>query len=82
MNIVDSDRVLVLTAKTCGPEYGNRKIVYMPIDWNQILCVDKKEIILGQLNACQTLLRHASEPDREVIEKEIAELKMSLDLMQ
>lgn len=82
MNILGSERVLVLTAKTCGPSCNNRKIVYMPIDSNHILCVDKKEIILSQLNACQMLLPHTQTPDREVVEKEISELKMALDLIQ
>jgi len=77
-----SERVLVLTAKSCGPACGNRKIVYLPIDSNHILCVDKKEIILSQLNACQKLLPDAQELDRELVEKEISELKTALDLIQ
>jgi len=82
MNISGYEKILVLTAKTCGPAYGNRKIVYMSSDWNHILCVDKKEIILSQMNACQRLLPYAPEPDRELVEKEISELKMALDLIQ
>lgn len=82
MNIFDSDRVLVLTAKTCGPDYGKRKIVYLPIGWNHVLCVDRKEIVLSQLYACEKLLSHVSERDRELVEKEISELKMALDLIQ
>jgi len=82
MNIFDSDRVLVLTAKTCGPDCGNRKIVYLPIGWNHILCVDRKEIVLSQLYACEKLLSHVSEHDRALVEKEISELKMALDLIQ
>jgi hypothetical protein len=82
MNIFGSERVLVLNAKTCGPALGSRKIVYLPADLNHILCVDKKEIILSQLNACQRLLPHAQECDRELVEKEISELRMALDLIQ
>jgi hypothetical protein len=82
MNILGFEKVLVLTAKTCGPAYGNKKIVYMPSDWNHVLCVDKKEIIMSQMNACQRLLPYASEPDKELVEKEISELKMALDLIQ
>jgi hypothetical protein len=82
MNIFGSERVLVLTAKTCGPVRGSRKIVYLPIDLNHVLCVDKREIILSQLNACQRLLPHAQGVDRELVEKEISELKMALDLIQ
>ena len=82
MNIFGSERVLVLTAKTCGPACGSRKIVYLPIDSNHILCVDKREIILSQLNACQRPLPHTQEQDRELVEKEISELKMTLDVIQ
>jgi len=82
MNIFGSDRVLLLTAKACGSERGNRKIVYLPIDWSHLLCVDKREIILSELNACQVLLPHVSGQDRELVEKEISELKMALDLIQ
>jgi hypothetical protein len=81
MNIFGSEGVLVSTAKTCGPARGNRKIVYLPIDSNHILCMDKKDIILSQLNACQKLLIHVQELDRGMVEKEISELKMALDLM-
>ena len=82
MNIFGSERVLVLTAKTCGPASGTRKIVYLPGGSNHILCVDKREIILSQLHACQKLLPHAQDLDRELVEKEISELKMALDLIQ
>ncbi|HEV8406060.1 MAG TPA: hypothetical protein VGQ13_09175 [Nitrososphaera sp.] len=81
MNIFGSEKVLVLTAKTCGPACGNRKIVYLPIDSNHISCIDKKDIILSQLNACQKLLIHVQELDRGMVENEISELKMALDLM-
>lgn len=82
MNIFGSERILVLTAKTCGPACGNRKIVYLSSDSNYILCIDKRDIILSQLNACQKLLPHIQELDREMVEKEISELKMALDLIQ
>jgi hypothetical protein len=82
MNIFGSERILVLTAKTCGPACGNRKIVYLPSDSNYILCIDKRDIILSQLNGCQKLLPHIQELDREMVEKEISELKMALDLIQ
>ena len=63
-------------------ENGNRKIVYLPSDSNHILCVDKEEIILSQLTACRTLLSYVSEPDRELVKKEISELELALDLIR
>jgi len=82
MNILNSETILMLTAKTCGPTQGNKKIVYLPIESNHGLCVDKREIMLSQLNACLRLLPSAQNLDREIVEREISELKMALDLIQ
>jgi hypothetical protein len=46
------------------------------------LCIDKKDIISAELEACERLLKYtADKEDEETIKKEIAELKMALDLM-
>ena len=46
------------------------------------LCLDKKDIVLAEIGACETLLQASrDESDRKAVEKEIAELKMALDLM-
>ncbi len=86
MNIIspsDSDVAPLLTAKTCRSSYNDAKIVYsFADDTNQILFVDKRNIIKNQLDACQRLLSYNSEIDKALVEKEILELKMVLDLMQ
>jgi hypothetical protein len=47
-----------------------------------IVFLDKKDIISAEIEACNRLLKYPrDESDNEVIEKEIAELKMSLDLI-
>ena len=79
----DSDVAPMLTAKTCGSACKNGKVVYSFTDNdNQILFVDKKDVIKNQLEACQRLLPYISEIDRLLVEKEILELKTVLDLMQ
>jgi 2C-methyl-D-erythritol 2,4-cyclodiphosphate synthase len=79
----DSDVAPILTAKTCGSACKNGKVVYSFTDNdNQILFVDKKDVIKNQLEACQRLLPYISEIDRLLVEKEILELKTVLDLMQ
>jgi hypothetical protein len=79
----DSDMAPILTAKTCGSASKNGKVVYsFADDTRQILFLDKKDVIKNQLEACQRLLPYASEIDKELVEKEILELKMVLDLMQ
>ena len=50
-------------------------------------CVDKREIIFEELNACERLLKYATdyninnEIDKKYIESEIVYLKMILDLI-
>ena len=64
-----------------------RKVTYSLIDSYHGLCHDKKDLILGQIEACQRLAKYTAkygrdEVDRQAIENEIDELKMVLDLIQ
>jgi hypothetical protein len=46
------------------------------------LFIDRKDLIIAQLEACNKLIKYASdEDDRNAVEKEINELRMTLDLM-
>ncbi|AIF83746.1 hypothetical protein NTE_01685 [Candidatus Nitrososphaera evergladensis SR1] len=83
MNIADSEVAQLIIARTCGcNELGRRKVTYNFADPYHALCLDKKDIILAQLEACETLLKYASDdPDKKVVEKEIAELRMAMDLL-
>jgi hypothetical protein len=47
-----------------------------------MLFLDKKDVTKNQLEACQRILPYVSGMERELVEKEILELKMVLDLMQ
>jgi hypothetical protein len=82
MNISDSESPVTILAKTCGCRERNMKVTYSFIDSYHSLCLDKKDIISAEINACQKLTKYTiDEKDKLVIEKELAELKMSLDLM-
>jgi hypothetical protein len=83
MNICETEVPITILAKTCGrKEKKSRKVTYNFIDEYHSLCLDKKEIILAQLCACTTLLKHAiQDNDKNTIETEISELKMAIDLM-
>jgi hypothetical protein len=82
MNISDSESPLTILAKTCGCKEKNTKVTYSIIDSYHSLCLDKKYIISAEIDACQRLSKYtADEKDKLVIETEIAELKISLDLM-
>jgi len=72
-----------ISAKTCACKENNkRKVTYTFLEAYHSLCVDKKEIIMAQLEACGSLLKHTDDKtDTKAIEMEVAELKMTLDLM-
>lgn len=82
MNIAYTEEPLKIVAKTCGCKEKVKKVTYSFIDSYHSLCIDKKDIISAELEACERLLKYAEDKDdRETIDKEIAQLKMTLDLM-
>ena len=83
MNITESEQQSNIIAKTCGcKDNGTKKITYSFIDSYHNLCIDKRDIISSELEACESLLnRITDESDRQAIESEIIELKTVLDLM-
>jgi hypothetical protein len=79
MNI-EEEASTVVEARTCGEK--NRKVAYKFMDGFHTLCLDKKDIVLAEIDACEVLLRGCNdEGDRNAIEKEISEFKLVLDLM-
>ena len=82
MNITESEAPYEITAKTCGCKENGRKVIYSFVESFHNLCKDKKDIILSEINACERLRRYVrDELDREVIEAEISDLRMTLDLL-
>ena len=74
----DSDMI----AKTCGCKDTNRKVTYSFVDSYHSLCKDKKDIVLSEIQACERLNNSTRDAiDKSIIETEIAELKMTLDLL-
>jgi hypothetical protein len=81
MNISEIEGPLKVVAKTCGCREKSRRTVAF-IDSYPSLCLDKKDLILGQLEACERLLEHiVDEEDKNTVESEITELKMALDFL-
>ena len=79
MNIVE-DEDQIIEARTCGDQ--NNRVAYKFMDGFHSLCLDKRDIVLAEIGACEMLLRAChDEGERKAVEKEIAELKMALDLM-
>lgn len=83
MNISESETPIKVIAKTCGCREKNKtKVTYEIIDSYHSLCLDKKDIIYAELDACERLLRYVTERvDKATVESEIVELRMALDLL-
>ena len=62
-----------------GKEYESNIFLYNSY---HSICLDKKDIIFAEIEACNRLSKYTrDELDKKVIEREIAELKMALDLI-
>lgn len=82
MNIAHMESSSHIEAKTSGRGEFGIKIGYSLIDTYHSLCLDKKDIMLSEIEACEKLLMVTNEErDKNAIKKEIAELKMALDLL-
>ena len=73
MNISISEPQLICEAKICG--CNNNKIVSGFTEPVHSLCIDKKQLILLQIQACRNLLKLTTDKlELRMIEKEIDEL--------
>lgn len=83
MNIGNSEVNNIIVAKTCGSKTsGSRGVTYSFVDTYHALSLHRKDILIAELEACERLLKYADdESDRIILEKEIADLKLALDLM-
>jgi hypothetical protein len=71
-----------IEAKTTGLR-KSRNITYSLVDSNHTTCIDKKDIILGQIQACEKLLKYTGDRlDQIILEKEVADLKLMLDFIE
>jgi hypothetical protein len=83
VNIAQTEADYDMVAKTCGCKDTKRKVTYSFVDSYHSLCSDKKDIILSEIQACERLLKYTrDENDKLTVEKEVAELKLTLDLLQ
>ena len=78
MNLTDLDSTIEIDAKLCGSS-NSRRIAYSVMDFHHSLYINKKDIILGQIRACELLYKYAIDSlDRNVLRKEILNLKLML----
>ncbi|WP_148685781.1 hypothetical protein [Candidatus Nitrosocosmicus hydrocola] len=73
MNISISEPQLICEAKVCG--CNNNKIVYGFAEPVHSLYIDKKQLILLQIQACRNLLKHTLDIlELDMIKNELDEL--------
>ena len=81
LNIVESEIPFIVEAKTCGCK-NKKSISYHFIESSHSLCLDKHELVLAQIQACERLLKYSrDELELMTIKREITELKLALDML-
>ena len=81
MNI-ESDEGSLIIARAVGNKNAEQRIIYSFTNPEHALCVGKKDIILAEIQACERLLKYVSDKsEQEAAEREISELRMTLDLL-
>ena len=81
MNILEVEFPLKIEAKTS--RYNNKtNVIYSVAELQHNFCIDKKEIIMEQIKACENLSRYTNnKSDSLALEREISALKSALDIL-
>ncbi len=83
MNIIENEIPYLVEARTCGCIEKGKSVSYHFIESSHSLCLNKGELMLGQIQACERLLKY-SKDDTEalVLKDEMTKLRLALDLMR
>jgi hypothetical protein len=74
MNVTDCESLIQIDAKICGSE-KSRKIAYSVMDFHHSIYINKKDIILAQIQACELLCKYSTDEfDKDVLKKETLDL--------
>ena len=83
MNIMESEIPHLIEAKICGFNNTGKKVSYHFVEPSLNLCLEKSELLLGQIHACERLLKYRKDDEEvSILIKEIAKLKLAMDTMQ
>jgi hypothetical protein len=83
MNIIESETPFLVEARTCGCKERGRSVSYHFIESSHSLCLEKGELLLAQIQACERLLKYAKEEGEiDVLKEEISKLRLALDLVR
>ena len=81
MNILEIESPFKIEAKT-SKFNDETNVIYSIAESYHNLCIDKKEIIIEQIKACENLLRFTNNnSDSLALKKEISELKLALNIL-
>jgi hypothetical protein len=81
MNILEIESPFKIEAKT-SKFNDETNVIYSIAESYHNCCIDKKEIIIEQIKACENLLRYTNHKnDILTLEREISELKSALDIL-
>ena len=79
MNLIESEIQILVEAKICGCHAKPKSISYNSIESSHSLCLDNREIILAQIQACEILLKDTKDDTvASVIQSEIVDLTLVL----
>jgi hypothetical protein len=81
LNILEVEFPLKIEAKTT--RYNDKtNVIYSIAELQHNFCIDKKEIIIEQIKACENLSRYnINKSDSLAHEREISELKIALNIL-
>ena len=81
MNVLEVEFPLKIEAKTS--KYNDKtNVIYSVAELQHNFCINKKEIIMEQIKACENLSRYTiNQSDSLALEREISELKTALDIL-
>jgi hypothetical protein len=83
MNIIESEMPHLVEAKTCGFNRGGKRVSYHFIESSHNLCLEKGELLLAQIQACERLLTYGKDNEEvSLLTDEITKLRLALDLLR
>lgn len=83
MKIIENEIPYLVGAKTCGCNNKGKNVSYHFIESTHSLCWDKRELLLGQIQVCERLLKYSNdESDNIILQDEINRLRLALNMVQ
>ena len=83
MNIIENEIPYLVEARTCGCTEKGKSVSYHFIESSHSLCLNKGELMLGQIQACERLLKYSKDDNEALaLKDEMTKLRLALDLIR